>query len=76
LPVFAYLDVTEPRAKSVGSFGEETSCDVETIKNLLVPAPNGARVPLAQVSFPIGTCLSSGDGCLGGGIDHDFKGTS
>lgn len=29
---------------------EEAGRDVETIKNLLVPAPNGARVPLTQVA--------------------------
>lgn len=29
---------------------EESGRDVETIKNLLVPAPNAARVPLAQVA--------------------------
>ncbi len=44
---------------------EEASRDVETIKNLLVPAPNGARVPLSQladISLTEGPAQISRDG--------------
>ena len=40
----------EQRFNLVVRLGEATSRDVETIKALVVPAPNGARVPLAQLA--------------------------
>ena len=40
----------EQRFNLVIRLNEETSRDIETIKNLLVPAPNGARVPLSQLA--------------------------
>ena len=40
----------EQRFNLVIRLSEETSQDIETIKNLLVPAPNGARVPLSQLA--------------------------
>ena len=40
----------EQRFDVVVRLSEETSRDVETIRNLLVPAPNGARVPLSQLA--------------------------
>jgi len=40
----------EQRFKVVVRLSDETSRDVETIRNLLVPAPNGARVPLSQLA--------------------------
>ncbi len=40
----------EQRFNMVVRLGDPASRDVETIKNLLVPAPNGQRVPLAQVA--------------------------
>jgi cobalt-zinc-cadmium resistance protein CzcA len=40
----------EQRFNLVVRLNQEASRDVETIKNLLVSAPNGARVPLAQLA--------------------------
>ncbi len=40
----------EQRFNLVIRLSEETSRDIETIKNLLVAAPNGARVPLSQLA--------------------------
>lgn len=40
----------EQRFNLVVRLGEESGNDVETIKNLLVSAPNGARVPLFQLA--------------------------
>lgn len=40
----------EQRFNLVVRLTETASRDVETIKNLLVPAPNGARVPLSQIA--------------------------
>lgn len=40
----------EQRFNLVIRLSEDTSRDIETIKNLLVPAPNGARVPLSQLA--------------------------
>lgn len=40
----------EQRFNLVVRLNEENSKDMETIKNLLVPAPNGARIPLAQLA--------------------------
>ena len=40
----------EQRFNLVVRLTDTASRDVETIKNLLVPAPNGARVPLAEVA--------------------------
>jgi cobalt-zinc-cadmium resistance protein CzcA len=40
----------EQRFNLVVRLGEATSRDVETIKGLLIPAPNGVRVPLSQVA--------------------------
>jgi cobalt-zinc-cadmium resistance protein CzcA len=40
----------EQRFKVVVRLKDETSRDIETIKNLLVPAPNGAQVPLLQLA--------------------------
>ena len=40
----------EQRFNLVVRLADETSRDIETIKSLLVPAPNGARVPLAQLA--------------------------
>jgi cobalt-zinc-cadmium resistance protein CzcA len=40
----------EQRFNVVVRLSDETSRDVETIRNLLVPAPNGARVPLSQLA--------------------------
>ena len=40
----------EQRFNLVVRLGEEAGRDVETIKNLLVSAPNGARVPLFQLA--------------------------
>ena len=40
----------EQRYNMVVRLTEATSRDVETIRNLLVPAPNGARVPLSQIA--------------------------
>ncbi|MGI8494516.1 MAG: efflux RND transporter permease subunit, partial [Pyrinomonadaceae bacterium] len=40
----------EQRYNLVVRLGEASSRDIETIKNLLVPAPNGARVPLSQIA--------------------------
>jgi cobalt-zinc-cadmium resistance protein CzcA len=40
----------EQRFNLVVRLTDAASRDVETIKNLLVPAPNGARVPLAEVA--------------------------
>ncbi len=40
----------EQRFNLVVRLAEATSKDVETIKNLLVPAPSGARVPLSQLA--------------------------
>lgn len=40
----------EQRFNLVVRLGEEAGKDVETIKNLLVSAPNGARVPLFQLA--------------------------
>ena len=40
----------EQRFNLIVRLEEAASRDVETIKNLLVPAPNGARVPLSQVA--------------------------
>jgi len=40
----------EQRFNLVVRLKEEASRDVETIKNLLVSAPNGARVPLSQLA--------------------------
>lgn len=40
----------EQRFNLVVRLSDETSRDIETIKSLLVPAPNGARVPLAQLA--------------------------
>lgn len=40
----------EQRFNMVVRLGEATSRNVEAIKNLLVPSPNGARVPLSQLA--------------------------
>ena len=40
----------EQRFNLVVRLNEENSKDVETIKNLLVSAPNGARIPLSQLA--------------------------
>jgi cobalt-zinc-cadmium resistance protein CzcA len=40
----------EQRFSLVVRLADESSRDVETIKNLLVSAPNGSRIPLAQLS--------------------------
>ncbi len=40
----------EQRFNVVVRLEDETSRDTETIKNLLVPAPNGAQVPLSQLA--------------------------
>jgi cobalt-zinc-cadmium resistance protein CzcA len=40
----------EQRFNIVVRLESETSRDIETIKNLLVPAPNGAQVPLSQLA--------------------------
>ncbi len=40
----------EQRFNLVVRLADKTGQDVETIKNLLVPAPNGVRVPLAQLA--------------------------
>jgi cobalt-zinc-cadmium resistance protein CzcA len=40
----------ERRFDLVVRLREESSRDVETIKNLLVPAPNGAQIPLSQIA--------------------------
>jgi cobalt-zinc-cadmium resistance protein CzcA len=40
----------EQRFNLVIRLTDKTSEDVETIKNLLVPAPNGVRVPLSQLA--------------------------
>ncbi|MGH9930001.1 MAG: efflux RND transporter permease subunit [Pyrinomonadaceae bacterium] len=40
----------EQRFNVVVRLHDETSKDIETIKNLLVPAPNGAQVPLSQIA--------------------------
>lgn len=40
----------EKRFSLVVRLADESSRDVETIKNLLVSAPNGSRIPLAQLS--------------------------
>ena len=40
----------EQRFNLVVRLHDETSRDIETIKNLLVPAPNGAQVPLSQLA--------------------------
>jgi len=40
----------EQRFNLIVRLTDTASRDVETIKNLLVPAPNGARVPLAEVA--------------------------
>jgi cobalt-zinc-cadmium resistance protein CzcA len=40
----------EQRFNLVVRLSDETSRDIETIKNLLVPAPNGVRVPLSQLA--------------------------
>ena len=40
----------EQRFNLVVRLEDETSRDIETIKSLLVPAPNGARVPLSQLA--------------------------
>lgn len=40
----------EQRFSVVVRLNDETSRDVDAIRNLLVPAPNGARVPLAQLA--------------------------
>ena len=40
----------EQRFNLVIRLSEQTSRDIETIKNLLVAAPNGARVPLSQLA--------------------------
>ena len=40
----------EQRFNLVVRLSDETSQDLETIKNLLVPAPNGVRVPLSQLA--------------------------
>ena len=40
----------EQRYNLVVRLGEASSKDIETIKNLMVPAPNGARVPLSQIA--------------------------
>ena len=40
----------EQRFNMVVRLNEETSKDIETIKNLLVSAPSGARVPLSQLA--------------------------
>lgn len=40
----------EKRFNLVVRLNEENSKDVETIKNLLVSAPNGARIPLSQLA--------------------------
>ena len=40
----------EQRFNVVVRLHDETSRDIETIKNLLVPAPNGAQVPLSQLA--------------------------
>ena len=40
----------EQRFNLVVRFADKASQDVETIKNLLVPAPNGVRVPLSQLA--------------------------
>ncbi len=40
----------EQRFNLVVRLVEETSKDVDTIKNLLVSAPNGARIPLSQIA--------------------------
>ena len=40
----------EQRFNLVVRLTDKTSEDVETIKNLLVPAPNGVRVPLSQLA--------------------------
>jgi cobalt-zinc-cadmium resistance protein CzcA len=40
----------EKRFDLVVRLNEEASRDVEAIKNLIVPAPNGARVPLSQLA--------------------------
>lgn len=40
----------EQRFSLVVRLGDEWSRDVETIKNLLVAAPNGSRIPLAQLA--------------------------
>ncbi len=40
----------EQRFNMVVRLGEATSRNIEAIKNLLVPAPNGARVPLSQLA--------------------------
>ena len=40
----------EQRFNLAVRFMDEASRDVDTIKNLLIPAPNGVRVPLSQVA--------------------------
>ena len=40
----------EQRFNLVVRLADETSRDIETIKSLLVPGPNGARVPLSQLA--------------------------
>ena len=40
----------EQRFNLVVRLEDESSRDIETIKNLFVPAPNGARVPLSQLA--------------------------
>jgi len=40
----------EQRFNVVVRLHDDTSRDIETIKNLLVPAPNGAQVPLSQLA--------------------------
>jgi cobalt-zinc-cadmium resistance protein CzcA len=40
----------EQRFNLVVRLTDKTSEDIETIKNLLVPAPNGVRVPLSQLA--------------------------
>ena len=40
----------EQRFNVVVRLEDETSRDIETIKSLLVPAPNGAQVPLSQLA--------------------------
>jgi cobalt-zinc-cadmium resistance protein CzcA len=40
----------EQRFNLVVRLNDEASRDLETIKNMLVPAPNGARIPLSQLA--------------------------
>ncbi len=40
----------EQRFNLIVRLADESSRDVETIKNLLVSAPNGSRVPLSQLA--------------------------